>query len=231
MMEASRPEIRLEGVMEVVWKYLRDRIITGVIKPGEHLNENLIAESLSVSTPPLREALRRLENERLVICIPRKGCFAAELSIADLEAVCEVREMIECFALDLLRKKDIRDLPLAREALERSTTLEVPVSSDSYPDILQYLREFAGFHGKLIEAAGNPRLIELYNVVSTNLARYQIIYLSAPGSTQHSMHNHREILNHIKTGDYNAAKKVVRRHLEFVRTLLITNFVEDESVE
>jgi DNA-binding GntR family transcriptional regulator len=231
MMEAARPGIRLEGVTEVVWKYLRDRIITGAIKPGEHLNEKVIAENLAVSTPPLREALRRLENERLVTCIPRKGCFAAELSIADLEAVCEVREMIECFTLDLLRKKDIRDLPLAREALERSTTLQVPVSSDSDADILQYLREFTGFHEKLIEAAGNPHLIDLYRVVSTNLTRYQIIYLSAPGSTQHSVHNHREILNHIKTGDYNAAKELVRRHLEFVRTLLITHFVEDESAE
>jgi len=230
-MEASRSAIRFEGVTEVVRKYLRDRIITGVIKPGERLNENVIAESLAVSTPPLREALCRLENERLVTCIPRKGCFAADLSIADLEDVCEVREMIECYALDLLRKKDIRDLPLAREALERSTTLQVQVSSDSNADILHYLREFAGFHEKLIEAAGNPRLIDLYKVVSTNMARYQIIYLSAPGSTQHSVYNHQEILDYIKTGDYSAAKEVIRQHLEFVRTLLITHFVENESAE
>lgn len=69
-MEALRPEIRFEGVTEVVWKYLRDQNYAVVIKPGERLNENVIAESLAVSTPPLR----RLENEWLDFIDSRKRC-------------------------------------------------------------------------------------------------------------------------------------------------------------
>jgi DNA-binding GntR family transcriptional regulator len=228
-MEASQPEIRVEGVTEVVWKYLRDRIITGKFKPGERLNENVIAERLAVSRPSLREALRRLENERLVTSIPRKGCFVADLSIKDLEDICEVREMIECYTIDLLGKKGIRDVPLAREALERAITMEVP--GPNVEDMLQYLRDFAGFHEHLIGATGNQRLIDLYKAIRTNLNRYQIMKLSVPGTTRHSVHHHQRIFKHIKTGNYNAAKEAVRRHLEFVRTLLITRLAEDESAE
>jgi DNA-binding GntR family transcriptional regulator len=94
-----------------VLQFLRDKIITGELKSGQKLNENALSSSLGVSRPPLREVFRMLEKDRMVINIPRKGTYVAELSLKDYEELSQVREMMECYAIDLLKASNIRNLP------------------------------------------------------------------------------------------------------------------------
>jgi len=79
-----------------VLEYIRNRIITGDLVPGQKLNENKLASRLEISRHPIREAFRVLESEQLVYSIPNKGAFVTELSQDDLLEVCQAREMIEC---------------------------------------------------------------------------------------------------------------------------------------
>ena len=84
---------------DVVFNTLRQAILKGELKPGERLMEIQLANRLGVSRTPVREAIRKLELEGLVLMIPRKGAVVAEITIKDLEDVLEVRGVLEILAV------------------------------------------------------------------------------------------------------------------------------------
>ena len=86
---------------EVVFKTLRNAIIHGELKPGERLMEEKLAKSLEVSRTPVREAIRMLELEGLVVMLPRKGAEVARITVEDLQETLEVRMAVEDLAVRL----------------------------------------------------------------------------------------------------------------------------------
>jgi DNA-binding GntR family transcriptional regulator len=88
---------------ESIVETLRHSIIIGDLKAGQKLNETKLTCDLGVSSVPLREAFRILENERLVAQIPRKGSFVTKVSLEDCREVFTVRVMIECFTWSSLK--------------------------------------------------------------------------------------------------------------------------------
>ena len=91
--------MNFKSIKESATEYIRNKIITGEFIAGDSINETALASSLSISRPPIREALRTLENEHLVVSIPRKGTYVRELSLADLRDLYQVREMIDVMPL------------------------------------------------------------------------------------------------------------------------------------
>ncbi|MEE9612195.1 MAG: GntR family transcriptional regulator [Desulfatiglandales bacterium] len=200
------------GVKEGVVQYLRAHIIIGELIPCQKLNEIELSSRLGISRGPLREAFRLLENEHLVASIPRKGCYVTEVSMGACRELFEAREMIECFAVDLLKERGIRDLPAVAEALEASADLPTPSDSDPY-DKFEYLRAIADFHIKLIESAANSLLNHFFRTIFSSLARYQSMYVYVPGLMNTSQEEHKEILTLIKEGDYAQAKRALSLHI------------------
>ncbi|OQX53185.1 MAG: hypothetical protein B5M53_07295 [Candidatus Cloacimonas sp. 4484_209] len=178
--------MKIKSITESVVEYLRLKIITGELVAGQKLNETELASRLNISRPPLREAFRILENEHLVVSVPRKGTYVTDISIEDLEEVYQAREMLECYAIDLLKDKNIRDLPTVTASVESASDLAIP-SQDNREEVFSYLKSFVGFHIKLVESAGNSWVTHFYNSISSHLARYQFIYLYIPGSGRRSI--------------------------------------------
>ena len=210
------------SVSNTVVEYLRSQIVTGRLGANQKLNENDLASSLGISRPPIREAFRMLESEHLVVTIPRKGVYVSDLSIEDLKGLCEVREMIECYTIDLLKNKNIKDLPVVDLALAEGSRLSLP-SVENLNEMVHYHKVFADFHIKLVESAGNDRLLQIYKSISTNLTRYQIIYLFIPGAAPHSVDEHHQVLDLIKMGSYEKAKEIMRQHINYAFGLLKKN--------
>ena len=204
--------MQVASLTQTVLSYVRDRIVTGKFPPGSKLNESEIANRLDISRHPLREALRVLENEYLAVSIPRKGCYVSELSAEDFLELTQTREMIECFAVDLLREKNVRKVPNIEKALEAEAKASRP-PDDDVEKMLAYHGDFMDFHIKLIESTKNYRLVHFYKAISTNLARYQLIYLFMPGSVLRSVEDHKKILDFIVAGEYEKAKEFMRRHV------------------
>jgi DNA-binding GntR family transcriptional regulator len=198
---------------------LKNEIITGNLAPNLRLSEEKIAASLGVSRAPLREALRLLENGNFVIRLPRRGAYVADLSIENLEKAYEARTMIESFAIDLFKNKGTRDLPSAEKALEAASRLSIP-STDDKKGMLDYVITFSDFHVGLITGTENEWIIEFYKSLTFNLARYQFICLYIPGLTTNSFEMHKEILNHIKKGRYESAKKALLTHINRTASLI-----------
>jgi DNA-binding GntR family transcriptional regulator len=213
------------GVTRSAYQYLRTKIITGELPAGQKLNENQLASLLDISRPPLREAFRILENERLVENHPRRGTYVAPISKEDLEDVYHNRKMIECYAIDLLKFKNIRELPQVSAALDYTVNLSLPDSAKP-EERMNYLIAFADFHIQLVKAAGSPRLIHFYDVIFSNVARYQFMYVDIPGLTRNSQQEHHLILEYIKSGAYGSAKEHLEAHIDFFIELLEQRKIE-----
>jgi DNA-binding GntR family transcriptional regulator len=204
--------LAITGVTETIVHNLRVHIIDRQLPPGHKLNEVELSSSLGVSRPPLREAFRMLENDHLITSIPRKGSYVTKMSIDDCREIFEAREMIECFAIELLKVKDIREIPEATVTLARTRRLRMPRTSDPY-EKFNYLKAIAEFHMSLVEAAGNSRLSRSYQGIFHSLARYQDIYVFVPGLMEKSQKAHEQILSLIQKGNYEKAKEKLRFHI------------------
>ena len=100
--------IRLDNykpLRELVFESLREAIIQGKLGPGERLMEIQLAEEMGVSRTPVREAIRKLELEGLVVMIPRKGAYVAGLSLKDIADVFEIRRALEGLAAELASER------------------------------------------------------------------------------------------------------------------------------
>ena len=204
--------MKVQNLTIRVLEYIRNRIITGELAPGQKLNENELATRLDISRHPIREAYRVLESEQLVYSIPNKGAFVTELSDDDLQEVCQAREMIECHAIELLKRQKIRHLPQLEAAIAQASGLAIPASDDP-EQYLKFHKAFVTFHRQLIQACGNSRLVHFNRSISLNLARYQFRSLRLPGSLEIDSKEHREILDALKKGAYEDAKKISRHHI------------------
>ena len=208
------------SVTESALHFLRRRIITGELKPGQKLNESSLSEDLGISRPPLRETFRILEKDHLVITFPRKGTYVAELSIRDFEEICQIREMIECFAMDLIKASGIRNLPKVTAALDRGSHLSLPFNSVDPEELFKGIKLLLDFHDSLIEYSGNSRMAHIYRSMGYNLARYQFIYFNIEGAVQHSLDDHKKILQLITNGNYDQAKEELRKHIQYAAELV-----------
>jgi DNA-binding GntR family transcriptional regulator len=201
-------------------QFLRDEIITGELRPGEKLNEVTLAMKLGISRPPLREAFRILEKDHMVVNIPRRGTYVTELSIKDFIEVSQVREMVECFAIDLLKASNIRDMAKVTLALDKSLNLSTPFNSVEPEQLLHNIKVILNFHISMVESCENHRLAQFYHSIMFNLARYQFIYFYIDGTAEQSLDDHRRILDFIQDGSYEDAREQLREHINYAVELV-----------
>ena len=117
---------------DVVFNTLRQAILKGELKPGERLMEIALAERLGVSRTPIREAMRKLEQEGLVVMIPRRGAQVANITEKDLNDVLEVRIALENVAIEKacarMTEEEMRRLWLAARSLNIRSQREILLS-------------------------------------------------------------------------------------------------------
>jgi len=203
------------GLTRTLVDDLREKIIIGEFVPGQKINEIHLAATLGISRSPLREALRVLENEHLIVSIPRKGSFITQISLEDLKEAYQIREMVECYAIDLLKENQIAELPRVVSCANEASRLDEPSEGDSPKVKLAYLAGMADYHYALIKSTGNNRLFQLYQTVHSSIKRYIFLNAFREGSLQHRREDHYQILECIQREKYDEAKTVMRNHIRF----------------
>jgi DNA-binding GntR family transcriptional regulator len=218
------------GVVESIIAHLREMIITGELVAGQKLNEAKLSEEFSVSRPPLREAFRTLENDRLVVSVPRKGCYVSDVSIEDLRKLFEARIMIECYAIDILEQNNIKATfeSACVFVFDNEEALSAWEGIDK-KERLRHLKFLADFHTKLVESAGNDLLIRFHRTLTYNLARYQYKYPYTLESFRCSQEFHRQILKQIQSGAFDTAKAILQDHLRTFSERLEKMMTKEES--
>jgi DNA-binding GntR family transcriptional regulator len=178
---------------------LRDRILGGELRPGDRVVENQLAAELGVSKPPLREALRVLEQEGLVVRSPRRGVVVTPLTLHDVYEICTLRHDLERLAVDLgVPCRAPERLVRCREAyadLVRAAEADDPAAVTE--------RGFA-FHLAVVALAGHGRLEESYRALALQLRLCMALNRRARRTRETLLGDaarHRRILDLIEAGD------------------------------
>ena len=199
----------IKSLVTVVLDNTRKRILTGEFRPGQKINESEIAVNLGISRSPVREAFRILEIDGLITTLPRKGSYITDISLKDLEELFEIRKILECYALDCIKKR-------AKKSPEKIQ----PMIEELDKNLLKKHDPFSvisGFHYNLVELSNNSRLIELYKILSVSLRRYWLIYHSKNEQKDISLEHHRGIIYSLKKGDYPGTEILLKKHIRYVK--------------
>lgn len=208
---------------ELVFEHIKRAIITGELKPGERLMEVQLAEKLGVSRTPVREAIRKLELEGLVVMVPRKGAFVSDVSLKDIIDVFEVRETLEglasYLAAERITKEEIDNLT---EILRR--TKENVEKGDNQGIIECDVK----FHDAVFNASRNEKLIQIMANLQEHIHRFRIIYVNMAERANRLVEEHGELLNAIKSGNAQQARKLAVKHIEGIQREVIKELSQDK---
>jgi len=196
--------LRPKSIVETVVDYLRESIIANNFKSMEKINPNEVAEQLGVSSIPVREALRIIESEGLIVYQRGKGSRVSEVSRKDLEDTYDMRMVFEVSSIDLLKKKIGQD----------AKTLDMLKQIDLYEKADNFGPESCVmFHRRLIELTANRKLINHYDILLTNARRYQRMSYAMRHGGNCCAKLHAAILNPLIEGDYEKAKEAIKTHM------------------
>lgn len=194
---------------DVVFNTLRQAILTGELKPGERLMEIHLADRLGVSRTPIREAIRKLELEGLVVMIPRKGAQVAKITEKNLKDVLEVRRALDMLAVKLAcRRMSEEDKKELRRACDEFAQI---IRSNNAKDITE---ADVHFHDIILKSTGNDRLIQIVNNLAEQMYRYRLEYIKDTVYHSRLVQEHEAIFNAIINNEEEEAAAAVVLHID-----------------
>jgi DNA-binding GntR family transcriptional regulator len=198
---------------------IRERLVMLDIRPSEPINDDDLARQLGFGRTPVREALKRLERDRLVIAYPRRGTFATTVDITDLAHISEIRKQLE---------------PLVAARAARAASLETRLrlgaladeiaALDRNEDPRTLLRTDVRVHSEIYRAAGNPYLEDVVVCQDAHATRIWCLFLDRLSHVADHIIEHIELLHAIVDGDSDRAAQAALCHVigfeEAVRAVL-----------
>ena len=201
---------------EAAYQAIQDRLIRLDIRPGAPINEEELCQRLGLSRTPVREALQRLEHERLVVVYPRRGTFATEINVTDLTYILEIRELMEPAAAASAAR---RATP-AERAFFRALAGELAASTgrESRPDELMTLD--MRIHRAVYAATHNPYLEDTLIRYGNLATRIWCLFLDRLADMAAHVGEHTRLLTAVIEGDAAQAARIARRHvIEFDKAI------------
>lgn len=208
---------------DVVFNTLRQAILKGELAPGERLMEIQLAERLGVSRTPIREAIRKLELEGLVLMVPRKGAEVAKISEKSLRDVLEVRRSLEELAIELacqrMSQEAVEELEKKQEefksAVENGSAMDIAETDEAYHDVIY-------------KGTCNDRLVQMINNLREQMYRYRLEYIKDEDKRQILLLEHDNILKAVRQRKVQEAKEAMREHIDNQEITVSKNIKEQE---
>ena len=199
---------RVSSLSEKAYYLLRDRLITLELPPGSPIDERALQEEFGLSRTPIREALRKLADDRLVVVVPRRGVFASHVDLGDLRAISEVRVDLESSAGRLAaRRANSQDVATAESLIDelRSAT----ITTDGRAPIRLDQR----VHRLVHRATHNAFLAMTLEEYYVHSLRLWFLVLDRLPDLDHAVAEHIDLLVAIRDGDAESAERVLREHV------------------
>ena len=198
-----------------VYTALRDAIVSGQLEPGRQISENELAARLGVSRTPIREALQRLREERLVAVVPQYGTFVTHISESAVSDAQFVREALECAAIrgTALRARD-QDLGALEAIIRRQDAAREANDSDSFYVLDDEL------HQLLCDLSGHDIAWSLSQRAKGHLNRIRRLSMPEPGYMMEMIGEHRAVVAAVAAHDPDEAEQTLRHHLRMVLSTL-----------
>lgn len=208
------------SLRERAYDQIRNRLLTGRLRPGSRLSNRELAKELDMSTIPIREALTQLTSEGLLEHKPGVGVFVVDLTNQELDDLCDVRQALECHAVRKavarISDSEIRELRECCRTMA-AVTDEVAAEGSEYWDpkhVEPWTLADARFHVTLLRVAGNRRALKI--VGDLRVMTYAFGYQDKRrtlAQLQRALQEHQQILEAVCSGDAELASQVMAEHL------------------
>lgn len=210
--EEPQDDFKVQRVASVlrhsVTENIRNAILIGRFRPGERLPERELCEMTGVSRTLVREALRQLESEGLILVIPYRGPVVARLSPEQAQGIYQVREELEGLACQLFAKHASEaQLDALREAFQ---VLKGALTSGT---ALEQIAAKNAFYHQLLEGTGNEALTNTLRLLNSRVMLLRSTSMQAPGRAKHSVAELSDLLQALEKRDARAARKAGSLHV------------------
>ncbi|MGB3383444.1 MAG: GntR family transcriptional regulator [Marinomonas sp.] len=206
---AQKRAVVRQSLPDVIATDLRNRILSGDLAEGSLIRQEVLAEEYDVSRMPVREALKRLDAEGLVVFINNRGATVTKHSLAEIAEFFDVRILLE---VDLLKKSiplmDEQHFDKCRELLDE---MEASYAAGNVAD---WGPLNAQYHAMLYEAANQKLTMQLLERVSMQANRYVSMHIDQLSKADNAEHDHRSLFNLARLRDVDGAADLLKAHLE-----------------
>ena len=200
--------MKKENFGDQVFEQLKKMILDGVFRPGNRIIESEVAESIGISRTPVREALHKLEAERLIVRLPKGGYVVKGMSMGEIEEIFDIRVILESFAgyLAAERWNDNEIAPLEDKLEEFEKYLMIN-------DLKELTRLNTEFHELLYALSKSPKLIEMINNLRDEIFLLREILLESMKMGTLSHNDHKEIIKAIKNREAKKVERLLKEHI------------------
>lgn len=205
-----------EPLGHIIAEHLRQQIWSKKIHFGDRLVESDLAGEFDVSRSTIREALRLLEHEELVVNKARKGTYVTTFSKQDLAEIIELRTLLEteAFMQALLLLKE-QDFTALKQIIAQ---MKLKAAEENWNDLFDLDIQF---HGYVVRLCSNSRIIKIYNSLQIQIRTY-LVHLDQYYSSFHAFYKeHLELLEALLTKDSQTVKNKVKNHISYVEENLL----------
>lgn len=196
-------------IREITYEILKDAIIAGDILPGERIVESVYAKRYNISRTPIREALRKLEQDGLVEYTVRKGVVVRSLEKEDIQEIYIIRKALERLAMEYavqhVEEKNIEDL----RAILRQTQKYIDAG-----DIVEAAKSSRQIHVYIYQLSGLKRLEEMIGSLDEYMDRFSFMSLSDSDRREQSSKEHEMLVNALRDKDLQRLTKISDEHLD-----------------
>lgn len=211
-------ELNTESINEKIYHLLRERIVFGEFEPGSRIEIKNLKQEFNVSPQPIKEAIFRLAGEGFITIFPRKGTYVREANLKDLVNMVEARIMYETGAIDLIGGQiTANDLQLLDECCEDL----MQTKDKTYKEIQ---KKNMVFHCAIVGLAKNQWWNEAHRLLMGHYAGLHFRYVirkEGYSNAEQIYKDHRLIIDALRNGDSEEAKKVVKLHMQRVKDKII----------
>ena len=208
MTTTVNPDI-VPRLSETAYRRIRDKLVMLAIRPGEPINEERLGAELGMGRTPIREALKRLESERLVVSFSRRGTFAADINVTDLAHIFEVRQRLEPLAAE---RATVRATPTDRADLQRLLDQLDPHRTASQP-LAELMATDLRVHRALYAATHNPYLQDTLTTYDNLATRIWCLFVERLSGVAGHIDEHAPLLRAIIAGDQQLAGRMAADHV------------------
>ncbi|MEV0068917.1 MULTISPECIES: GntR family transcriptional regulator [unclassified Amycolatopsis] len=203
------------SLVRTAYRAIREAVLDRQLLPGERVTVRPLTERLGISPTPVKAALAILEREGFLVARRHSGYFVAELTVADMRDIYELRS-----AVDTLAARDIARTQPAELLARLAELVAGQQAALAARDVPRYAELDREFHALIWQGSANRRLLAIADLLGAQLQLGQNVTITVPGRPEASLDEHGEILDALRSGDTAAAEQATRRHVaQVIRAL------------
>jgi len=193
---------------DIIYLRIHNMIISGNLPMGQKISESMLIERLNATKAPVRDAIKRLETENLVVIKPKSGTFIFSVTDKELEELLEFRFCLESSAMRLAYTKNskflVQQLRLILDKMQVSYELN---------EMNEYLKLDYEFHNTIIASSYNSYYIDAYSLVAARMAAVRVHLGSNQEHTTRSFEQHKNIINALEKDNLDVAINELLKHI------------------